>query len=136
MLRRGVVAVLDYAAPVEEIAARGQDGWLRTYRGQRRGSLPLEHPGSQDITADVPIEALHRAAAAAGLSVLGETTQADWLRALGVDELVEEARAAWHARTSNDLAALAARSRVHEADALLDPSGLGAHRVMILGKKL
>ena len=72
----------------------------------------------------------------AGLSILGETTQADWLRSLGVDELVEEARAAWHGRTANDLAALAARSRVHEAEALLDPAGLGAHRVTLLGKKL
>jgi SAM-dependent MidA family methyltransferase len=136
MLRRGVVAVLDYAASVEELAARGQAGWLRTYRAQQRGGSPLERPGSQDITADVPLEALRGAAAAAGLSVLGETTQADWLRSLGVDELVEEARAAWHGRTANDLESLAARSRVHEAEALLDPAGLGAHRVTILGKKL
>ncbi len=136
MLRRGVVAIVDYAAPVEELAARGQAGWLRTYRAQQRGSSPLDHPGSQDITADVPIEALRRAAAAAGLSVLTETTQAEWLRSLGVDALVEEARVAWHGRSANDLAALTARSRVHEADALLDPGGLGAHRVTILGKKL
>ena len=136
LLRRGVVAVVDYAAPVEELAARGQGGWLRTYRAQRRGGSPLDEPGTQDITADVPVEAIRRAAAAAGLSVLAETTQADWLRSLGVDELVEEARAAWHGRAATDLAALAARSRVHEADALLDPAGLGAHRVTILGKKL
>jgi NADH dehydrogenase [ubiquinone] 1 alpha subcomplex assembly factor 7 len=135
-LRRGVVAIFDYVAPIEELAARGQSGWLRTYRAQQRGGSPLDHPGSQDITADVPLEALHRAAAAAGLTVLGETTQADWLRSLGVDELVEEARATWHGRAANDLAALAARSRVHEAEALLDPAGLGAHRVTILGKKL
>jgi SAM-dependent MidA family methyltransferase len=136
MLRRGVIAVVDYAAPVQELAARGQDGWLRTYRAQHRGGSPLEAPGSQDITADVPVEALHRAAAAAGLSVLVETSQADWLRSLGVEELVADARAAWHARTATDLAAIAARSRVHEADALLDPAGLGAHRVTILGKRL
>ena len=136
LLRRGVVAVIDYAAPVEELAARGQDGWLRTYRAQRRGGSPLDAPGTQDITADVPVEAIRRAAAAIGLSVLAETPQADWLRSLGVDELVEEARAAWHGRASTDLAALTARSRVHEADALLDPAGLGAHRVTILGKKL
>lgn len=136
LLRRGVVVVVDYAAPVEELASRGQDGWLRTYRGQQRGGSPLDAPGSQDITADVPLEALRRAAAAAGLTVLRETTQAEWLRALGVDELVEEARAAWHSRTANDLAAITARSRVQEADALLDPAGLGAHRVMLLGKKL
>ncbi|HVW31110.1 MAG TPA: hypothetical protein VHL53_01110, partial [Acidimicrobiia bacterium] len=66
---------------------------------------------------------------------LGETTQADWLRSLGIESLVEEARAAWHGRRANDLAAVAARSRVHEADALLDPAGLGAHRVTVLGKK-
>ena len=136
MLRRGVIVIVDYAAPAEELAARGQAGWLRTYRAQQRGVSPLDHPGSQDITADVPLEALHRAAAAAGLSVLAEPTQAEWLRTLGVDELVAQARAAWHSRTANDLAAITARSRVHEAEALVDPAGLGAHRVMILGKKL
>jgi SAM-dependent MidA family methyltransferase len=137
MLRRGVIVVVDYAAPVEELAARGQGGWLRTYRAQRRGGSPLEAPGSQDITADVPLEGLARAtAAAAGLSVLTEATQADWLRSLGVDALVEESRAAWHGRAATDLAAVAARSRVHEADALLDPAGLGAHRVTILGKRV
>lgn len=136
MLRRGVIAILDYAAPVEVLAARRQDAWLRTYRAQHRGGSPFEAPGSQDITADVPLEALHRAAASAGLSVLTETTQAEWLRSLGVDDLVAEARAAWHDRQANDLAALTARSRVHEGDALLDPAGLGAHRVVILGKKL
>ncbi|MDQ1515816.1 MAG: hypothetical protein QOE80_1646 [Actinomycetota bacterium] len=136
MLRRGLILVIDYGAPVEELAARGQAGWLRTYRAQRPGTSPLEAPGSQDITADVPLEGLRRAAAGAGLSVLAEMTQGDWLRSLGVDELVEEARAAWHGRAVTDLAAVAARSRVHEADALLDPAGLGAHRVTILGRKV
>ncbi|HKN38331.1 MAG TPA: class I SAM-dependent methyltransferase [Acidimicrobiia bacterium] len=136
MLRRGFVAIIDYAAPVEVLAARGQSGWLRTYRAQRPGGSPLDAPGWQDITADVPVEGLGRAAAAAGLAVLTETTQAEWLRSLGVDELVEEARAAWHGREATDLAAIAARSRVHEADALLDPAGLGAHRVTILGKRV
>jgi SAM-dependent MidA family methyltransferase len=128
--------IVDYAAGIEDLAARGQEGWLRTYRAQRRGGSPLDAPGSQDITADVPVEGLRRAAAAAGLSVLAETSQADWLRSLGVDELVEAARAAWHGRVATDLAAIAARSRVQEAEALLDPAGLGAHRVTILGKQI
>jgi SAM-dependent MidA family methyltransferase len=135
-LRRGVIVVIDYAAPVEDLAARSQEGWLRTYRAQRRGGSPLDAPGGQDITADVPLEGLRRAAAAAGLSVLSETTQAGWLRSLGVEALVEEARAAWHGRAVTDLAAIAARSRVQEAEALLDPAGLGAHRVTILGKRV
>jgi SAM-dependent MidA family methyltransferase len=141
MLRRGVVIVIDYAASVEELASQragsgAGPGWLRTYRAQRPGGSPLDEPGSQDITADVPLEGLRRAAAAAGFSVLAESSQADWLKSLGVEALVEEARAAWHGRAATDLAAIAARSRVHEADALLDEAGLGAHRVMILGKKI
>ena len=136
MLRRGVIVVVDYGAPVAELAARGPGGWLRTYRAQRRGGSPLDAPGGQDITADVPVEALRRSAAAAGLSVLTETTQAQWLGSLGIDELVEEARAAWHGRSANDLAALTARSRVQEAEALLDSTGLGAHLVTILGKRI
>jgi SAM-dependent MidA family methyltransferase len=134
MLRRGRVALLDYAAPVEELAARGQDGWLRTYRAQQRGVAPLIAPGEQDITADVPLEGLRRAASAAGLTVETETTQAEWLRSLGIDDVVAAARATWHGRKANDLAALTARSHVHEAEALVDPDGLGAHRVLILGK--
>ena len=136
VLRRGFAVLVDYAAPVEELAARGQGGWLRTYRAQARGVSPLDAPGCQDITADVPLEGLRRAAGAAGFTVLTDATQEEWLRSLGVDDLVAEARAAWHGRTATDLSAIAARSRVHEADALLDPSGLGAHRVLVLGKRV
>jgi SAM-dependent MidA family methyltransferase len=132
VLRHGAVALIDYAEPVAELLARGQDGWLRTYRDQRRGGSPLEGPGTQDITADVCLEALRRSAARAGFTVSQETTQADWLRSLGLDEVVAEARTAWHARTANDLDALKARSLVQEADALTDPTGLGAHRVLVM----
>jgi hypothetical protein len=58
-------------------------------------------------------------------------SQADWLRQRGIDDLVAEAREAWIAHAhAPDLAAIAARSRVTEADALLDPDGLGRFRVM------
>ena len=134
VLRRGAVIVVDYAAEVDELAERGQSGWLRTYRAHRRGSAPLDDPGTQDITADVALPALRHGAARAGFRPVAETTQADWLRSLGVDALAAEARSAWDARQSNDLPALAARSRVGEAAALLDPAGLGAHRVVILTK--
>ncbi|HEY3240454.1 MAG TPA: SAM-dependent methyltransferase [Acidimicrobiia bacterium] len=135
VLRHGAVAVIDYAAPVEGLLARGQDGWLRTYRAHGRGGSPLEAPGAQDITADLSLEALRRAAVRAGLTVVEETTQADWLGSLGLEPLVEQARTAWHARAANDLEALKARSLVQEADALTDPSGLGAHQVVILEKR-
>ena len=95
--------------------------WLRTYREHGRGGDPLANPGSQDITADVAFDQLNPDAI---------TTQADWLRAHGIDELVAQARTTWTERAAiGDLAALKARSRVSEADALLDPEGLGGFLV-------
>ena len=45
--------------------------------------------------------------------------------------LVEEGRRIWHERAHlGDLEAIRARSRVNEAEALLDPAGLGSFRVL------
>jgi SAM-dependent MidA family methyltransferase len=129
MLRRGAVIAFDYGAPAAEVAGRP---WLRTFRSQQHGGEPWDDPGSQDITADMVTEALERAARRAGFTVVEDTTQADWLRARGLDALVTAARETWHGRTVTDLAAIRHRSLVHEADALTDPSGLGAHRVWTL----
>jgi SAM-dependent MidA family methyltransferase len=132
VLRRGRLVVVDYVVPAAELAARGVEGWLRTYRGHERGTSPLDAPGTQDITADVPLEYLVFAAGRAGLVVELDTTQADWLRDLGIDALVDEARAGWDARAhGGDLEAVKHRSRVTEAAALTDPTGLGAHRVLV-----
>ena len=128
--------MIDYAAPAAEVAAR-RHGWLRTYRAHRRGDDPLEAPGTQDITTDVVTETLHRAAHRSGFTVAAETTQAAWLAGLGIDDLVEAGRREWEARAHiGDLDALAARSRLTEAAALTDPTGLGAHTVTILTKHL
>jgi SAM-dependent MidA family methyltransferase len=132
VLRSGVLVVVDYAATAAELVERGQDGWLRTYRAHERGASPLVAPGEQDITADVPLEYLVHAAGRVGLSLELECTQAEWLRELGIDDLVAEARAQWDARAHvGDLEALRHRSRVNEAAALRDPGGLGAHRVLV-----
>jgi len=132
VLRHGVLVVIDYAATGAELVDRGQDGWLRTYRDHDRGAPPLVAPGEQDITIDVPVEYLVHAAAGAGFHLLSDTTQAEWLTALGLDELVADAREQWDARAHvGDLDAVRHRSRVSEGAALVDPSGLGAHRVLI-----
>ena len=45
---------------------------------------------------------------------------------------MDEGRAVWRERAAiGDLAALEARSRVHEAEALCDPAGLGAFTVAV-----
>jgi SAM-dependent MidA family methyltransferase len=135
VLRRGELIVVDYAAPVAELVARGPDGWLRTYSGHARGGSPLDALGERDITCDLPLEHLLVAAQRAGFRVVRETTQAEWLAELGIADLVEEGRATWNARAHlGDLEAIAARSVVTEAEALVDPAGLGAHRVIVLDR--
>ena len=131
-LHRGDIVVIDYVAAFGELVARGQPGWLRTYRGHGRGAGALDDPGDQDITSDVPLECLRTAATRAGLTIATEVRQADWLQTLGIDALVARARQTWHERAGvGDLEALAARSWITEAAALTDPDGLGAHRVVV-----
>lgn len=118
------MVALDYGRSTADLAARPWTDWLRTYRHHERGGPPLVALGSQDITADVPIDQL---APAPDL----DRSQAEWLAAHGLDELVAEGRRVWAARAHiGDLAALRARSRVNEAAALTDPAGLGAFRVL------
>ncbi len=86
------------------------------------GGDPLDDPGSQDITTDVLLPTLRREARRAGFTVTRESSQAEWLRTLGIDDLVEEGRRAWAAGAARgDLEALAGRSRITEAAALTDP---------------
>ena len=59
------------------------------------------------------------------------TGQGEFLRAHGLDELADAARAAWQERAHiGDLEALKQRSRVTESRALTDPAGLGAFKVL------
>lgn len=125
-LERGVVIAIDYGASTAEIAARPEMGWLRTFVGQERGGHPLDAPGSCDITTDVAVDQL---AIAARPTVV--TTQRQFLERLGIAQLVEEGRQIWTAKAAApDVEALRARSRIGEAEALLEPTGLGAFVVL------
>ncbi|MGZ4795452.1 MAG: SAM-dependent methyltransferase, partial [Acidimicrobiia bacterium] len=131
-MRRGALILVDYTAEWPELVARA-GGWLRTYSEHRRDGDPLAEPGTRDITIDVPIDIIRRAATGAGLVVESIVTQAEWLRGLGIDDLVAEGRARWEAAAAApDLTAVAGRSRGVEAAALTDPGGLGAHHVVVL----
>lgn len=135
VLRHGVLVVIDYAATGAELVERGESGWLRTYRDHDRGVRPLVAPGEQDLTVDVPAEYLVHAAGQAGFRLVADTAQATWLAGLGIEDLVAEAREQWEARAHiGDLEALGHRSRMTEAAALVDPAGLGAHRVLVFGR--
>ena len=125
-VERGRVVVVDYADTTTSMAHRAQREWLRTYRGHDRGGDPLDDPGSQDVTVEVAVDQL-----AAVRPPDEDRTQAEFLRAHDIDELVGEGRRVWAERAHlGDLAAMRARSRVTEAEALLDPVGLGGFRVL------
>jgi SAM-dependent MidA family methyltransferase len=121
-LEQGRLVVIDYARTTSEMAAGPWRGWLRTYRAHERGDHYLTDPGRQDITADIALDQLPPPASVA--------PQADFLRAHGLDDLVAEGRRSWAEKAgAPDLAALTARSRVREAEALTDPTGLGGFTV-------
>lgn len=126
LLVRGRVVVVDYADSTPSLAARPWPEWLRTYRSHGRGGHPLDRPGTQDVTCEVAVDQLARVRAP-----VAERSQAEFLAASGIDELVAAARAEWQAgAAAAALGAVAARSRVAEAAALVDPTGLGAFRVL------
>lgn len=133
LLGKGRIVAFDYGAATPDLAHRSSPsddpaaglGWLRTHRDHDGGSWWLADPGLCDITADVAldqVQADHRAEVC---------TQAEFLRGYGIDELVAEGQAAWAERAGiGDLDALRARSRTSEAEALLDPTGMGAFWVL------
>jgi SAM-dependent MidA family methyltransferase len=119
----GRVVVLDYAASSTELTALPQASWLRTYRRHDPGTAPLDRPGAHDVTVPVVVDQLPDAD--------DRCSQAAFLRRHGIEVLVEEGRRVWAERAAlGDLAALKARSRVREAEALLEPSGLGGFTVL------
>ncbi len=112
------LCLFDYGAPTTaELADRG--GWLRTYRHHQRGRDPLVDPGSADITTDVAWDQLPT-------PTQPLVRQAEFLRRWGIERLVDEGRQWWTENAAApDLTALRMRSRISEAEALLEPSGLG-----------
>lgn len=121
----GRLLVLDYGSTTAALAARPWTSWVRTYRGQQRGGPPFTDLGTQDVTVEVAVDQL-----AEGAGPPRTRSQADALRAWGLDDLVAEARSAPPELAGpGALEALRLRSRIREAEALTDPHGLGSFHV-------
>lgn len=119
----GRLVAFDYCSTTASMASRPWREWLRTYRQHTRGEHYLNAVGQQDITTEVALDQFPLPDAV--------RSQAQWLSLHGIDERVEEGRRIWSERSAiGDLAALKARSRVREAEALADPEGLGAFLVI------
>lgn len=87
-LARGVVLLLDYGYPRRELYHPQRTSGTLTchYRHQAHGD-PLILTGLQDISAHVDFTAMAEEAVAAGLSLAGFATQADFLLRLGLLDL-------------------------------------------------
>ena len=120
----GVFVAVDYFSPTTEgLAMRPWREWLRTYRAHERGGHYLADPGEQDITCEPPLDQLPVADAV--------RSQAQWLALHGIDDLVAEGRRLWEeSAAAPDLRALRMRSRISEAEALVDPAGVGGFDVV------
>jgi len=123
MIVAGSLLVIDYGSTTQEMSQRDQDSWFRTFRKHSRGRGPLDDVGNQDLTVEVAIDQLPEGALM--------SNQKDFLKSQGIDNLVEEGRRVWKEFSSvGDLKAVKARSRIAEAEALLDPMGLGGFFVL------
>lgn len=115
-------------SPRADGVARGSSSgeWLRTYRSHRdRAGDPLADPGAKDITCEVPVDQLDDPGPPT------EEAQADWLRRHGIEALVEEGRRVWSERAHMATSRRSGHAAVSgKPNALLDPGGLGAFRVL------
>ncbi|HWH23595.1 MAG TPA: SAM-dependent methyltransferase [Candidatus Limnocylindria bacterium] len=130
-LERGYVLLIDYGAPAAELyGPHRRTGTLRAFRAHHVSSNVLGGVGRQDLTAHVDLDALERGAQTAGLTLVGRTTQTEFLVGCGLEELM----AAWRARIGEDWQGqLALRSA---ALRLLDPRQMGGFAVVVLGREV
>ncbi len=125
----GAVVVIDYGHDAAELfAPQRAAGSLLTYRGHEVSDDPYREVGRTDITAHVDITALERAAAEAGLTLLGSTTQGPFLARLGLGDMLAQLGRRVDVDPRAYVEARAAVAR------LLDPRHLGGYRVLAWGR--
>jgi len=126
LIEHGALLVFDYFLTSHQAVSGSWRDWLRTYSRHQQGEHYLRQVGQQDITSHVMLDQVSLSSAPDHVS-----TQSDWLRKHGIDDLVEEGRQYWIANAAKpDLKAVKMRSRVAEAEALCDPAGLGSFKVL------
>lgn len=126
-VKNGSVICIDYCTPTTaEVASMPWREWLRTYTNHQRGMHYLKNVGEQDITTQVCIDQLSTVREPDAVR-----SQSQFLQLWGISELVEEGRREWEkAASAPTLGAIKMRSRISEAEALLDMTGLGSFTVL------
>ena len=126
-LERGAMFVIDYGFPRREYYHPQRSmGTLMCHAQHRAHPDPFQRPGEQDITAHVDFSALAEAARAAGLEVLGYTSQAQFLVNCGITDVLAQA----NVENALRYAPIAA-----EAQRLLSPAEMGElFKVLAVGR--
>lgn len=90
-MQQGVIFIIDYGFPAREYfhPQRDQGTLMCHYRHHAHGD-PFFWPGLQDITAHVNFTSVAEAGEAAGLTLLGYTTQAWFLMANGLEQELQQ----------------------------------------------
>ena len=122
----GYLVLIDYGGDETALLSREGAGTLRGFARHRLVRDPFADPGRHDLTASVNFTAIRRAAEGAGFRFAGTATQREVLFALGIREVT--------GRPATPIEQLRAASRRSAIDALLDPHGLGAFRVVCFAK--
>lgn len=119
-VERGVVLLVDYGYPrAEYYHPQRTRGTLTCFYRHRAHSEPLLLPGLQDISVHVDFSDVAAAAREAGFEVVGYTTQADFLIALGLLAMLQADRAHDGSREADHLALAS------EVKRLIMPGDLG-----------
>ena len=128
-LERGAILLLDYGFPQREYYHPQRDsGTLMCHYRHHAHEDPFWLPGINDITVHVDFTAIAEAGFAAGLSVLGYTSQAQFLLNCGITERLAALQG------SGDRIYLAEARKV---DKLISPAEMGElFKVMALGRGL
>ena len=127
-LERGIALLIDYGYPATELYDEARGSTLRAYHRHRVHADPFVAIGRQDLTAHVDLTAVERAAGAAGLELLGRTTQGPFLADLEAGELLVALQSAPGTTLASYLEARSALMR------MLDPRATGAFAVLAFGR--
>jgi len=127
-LKHGAVFVIDYGySQADYYHPQRSSGTLMCYFQHQGHDDPLVLQGLQDITAHINFTALAQSAADNGLDVEGFQSQADFLLAGGITELV----------TDSDNDEWRALQQVNEIKQLTLPSAMGeSFKILTLGQNL
>ena len=90
-IKKGYVLTIDYGYPSSQLYSKFRsNGTLLCYNKHTVNDQPYESIGEQDITSHINFSALSYWGAKWGLTTTGLTTQADFLRALGMENHLGE----------------------------------------------